>query len=207
VSYGPGHRPVQAPLWTAAQTAEDLLSLVEDAIVAGWSIDEIVDTLTIQGLDQATSTALLDETRDAAQAAGRLDNPPDESASAQTFIDLTPSVRWIRAPGDPLTIDDDRVEMLAKALAKAGLSASTANAIASEIAAHERLLLDVYRTRMRRLAVQGMVAGGLFTSFFVWAAVVGGGTAYWHLLTASLTSLLTIYSIVLYRNGRPPKIR
>lgn len=193
-----------------AQVAEDLLAQLEDAIIAGWSEQEIVQTLGLQGVDTTTATAMYEEVHAAAQEAGRLDALPEDDQTdgrqPLQLLDVTASVRWIRTPGDPLHITIERVEQLASALQTAGLRSSTANQFVSELASHERLILDVYRKRMRRLGKQGVIAGSLFTTFFVWSALVGGGTAYWHLTTASATALLTGYSVLLYRNGRRPQV-
>lgn len=192
--------------WTVSQVAEDLLAQMEDAQAAGWSEQEVVQTLEIQGLDATTATAMWADVRATAEAAGRLEALPDDAQAQGPFVDVTASARWIRTPGDPLHINEKRVGELAAALQLAGLLDSTANQFVNDLASHEQLILGVYRTRMRRLGKQGIIAGSLFTTFFVWSALVGGGTAYWHLATASATALLTGYSLLLYRNGSRPQI-
>ena len=192
--------------WTVVEVAEDLLAQLEDAQAAGWARDEAVQTLQVQGIEDKTGGDLWDEVQAAAAKAGRADDTLTEAQLQQVMIDVTPCARWIRTPGDPLTVDGERVEQLGAALHKAGILSATARSFVSELAAHERLLLEVYQQRMRRLGLQGMVGGGLFTAFFVWSALAVGGTAYWHLTTATATALLTAYSVLLYRNGRKPRL-
>lgn len=199
-------QPPASDAWTVSEVAEDFLAQVEDVQAAGWTSQEAIETLSIQGVDPQTAAFLWEQVEQAALHAGRPGPDSLDVSIKSSLLDVTAIARYIRVPGDPLSIDNHRIEVLSAALRDAGLRESTANQFVAEVASHERLILTVYRERMRRLGKQGMAAGFAFTAFFTWSALVSGGTAYWHLTTAFATLMLGCYSFVLYRNGRPPKL-
>ncbi len=187
--------------WTAAETAEDLLSQVEDTLVADWGEDEILAGLDREGLESPTAAMMLSDVRKDADKAG---GPSSSGHHEYVTIALAASRRYIRDPDDPLTLDSKRCDALRQALVSAGLRPETAEALLTDIIALERRMAAVYHRRMRRLGIQGMVVGGATTALFVFGGIFGDAGARWHLMTAALTACLFGYSVVLWRRGRPP---
>ncbi len=193
--------PTMERPWTAAETAEDLLAQVEDALVAQWSEEEILAGFDREGLEAPTAAMVLSDIRRDADAAG---GPSSSGQHERVAIALAASRRYIRHLDDALRVDPQRCDTLRKALVGAGLREATAQALLSDVTALERRMAAVYHRRMRRLGMQGMVVGGLTTALFAFGGIFGGGGARWHLFTAALTACLFAYSVMLWRRGRPP---
>ncbi len=183
--------------WTAQETAEDLIGQVEDALIGGWSVADAGEALTHQGLDAQTAAQLVDDVR-------ALPRPESGTLAAPEVIELVHARSFLRAPGDPLTLVPEQVQALEAALTEAGLPGSTAASVCAELAAMERRMAQVYHRRMRRLGVQGMVVGVLATALLGYGGLYGGPDARWHLVTATFTLGLFVYSAALWRRGRPP---
>lgn len=187
--------------WTAAETAEDLLAQVEDALVAGWSEEELLAAFDREGVDLTTAGLLIDDVRKDAAASG---GPSGSGHHEDVAIAVSATRAFLRRPDDALTIDPERQRDLHAALCAAGLRPTTADALLADVVGLERRMAAVYHRRMRRLGVQGMAVGGLCTALFVFGGLFGGDGARWHLFTATLTGGLFAYSMVLWRRGRPP---
>lgn len=194
--------PAPSRPWTAAETAEDLLAQVEDALFAGWSQDEIIGALELEGLEGPTAAALAGDVQRDAEAAG---GPSSSGEHQRLFMSLGRARQHLRRDDDALTIDEQRREALTLALQKAGLRESTAQAVVSDLVGLERRVALVYQRRMRRLGLQGMAVGGGATALFLFGGLFGGGGARWHLVSAAMTGAFFIYATLLYRRGRPPR--
>ena len=196
-----GSARLHGRVWTVAEVAEDLVAQVEGALTERWTEEEIIESLGIEGLDSLSVRQLLDDVRGQIGSDGPVQ--PDGQAPV-ACLSLVPLRTLVREDSDALSIDTDACEQVIEALVAQGLRSTTAQAIVNEVVGMERRSADVYQRRMRRLGVQGMAFGGCITLFFLYGVVVGGPSARWHLVTASLTLALFVYSVFLYRRGRPP---
>ncbi len=188
-------------VWTVAEVAEDLVAQVEGALQDRWTEEDVIEALGIEGLDSLSVRQLLDDLRGGVTSDGAADLA---ERAPVAHLSLVPLRTLVRAESDALSIDSDACAQVLEALEQQGLRATTAEAVVNEVVGMERRAAAVYQRRMRRLGKQGMAFGGAITLFFVYGAVVGGPSARWHLVTASLTLALFVYSFFLYRRGRPP---
>lgn len=182
--------------WTAAEAAEDLVAQMEELLGDGIVPTALASALEVEGLERQTAQAVVFD------VAGRSATAALDAAATTCGIDLVHLRRFLRKPGIRLEIDDAAVAKMHAALVKQGLRPATAAAAVAELASGERRFAEVHLRRMRRLGVQGMLAGGAFTAFFAWSALVGPGGA-WNLLTAGMTLAMAAYSGVLYARNRP----
>jgi hypothetical protein len=101
-------------------------------------------------------------------------------------------------------LPQDNDTVLAKALERHGLQSATAAAVVRELRESERLGHGERRARLRRLGVQGMVVGSVFTGLFIWTATRGDHDGRVDIVTAGVTTLLALYSFALFHRNRPP---
>lgn len=183
----------QAPqAWTAVQVAEDLLAQVDELLGEALPGPAIVRALEAEGMTVETAEAVVAEVR------GERAQVPDDAAVV-CGVETTELRRFVRMPGQSLQPDAERMTALRLALVAQGLGAATAAALVSEVAGGQSRLGDVFARRLRRVALQGMIAGTIFTLFFSWITLAGWPSSRWHLVTVAGTAALTIYSALLYR--------
>lgn len=178
--------------WSAAQIAEDLLAQVDELLAEPLPGAAIARALEAEGLTPETAQAVVAEV-----LKERTDLPDD--AGVVCGIETGQMRRFVRVQGQSLRPDADRMTELRMALTGQGLGAATAAALVAEIAAGQSRLGDVFARRLRRVALQGMMAGTVFTLFFAWTTLASWPASRWHLLTVTATAGLTVYSALLYR--------
>lgn len=187
--------------WTAAETAEDLLAQVEDALRDGASDATTAAALEREGASPEVAAWIVEDVRSAADPAlvdegTRGDVGPDAVA-----ISLFRLRVGLRAEDQPLVLPPERADALRAALAKAGLRASAADALVDDGLRMERAMGSTVRARLRRLATQGMVVSGAGTALFVLGGTAGGA-ARWHWLSAVFTGAFFLYALALHRRNR-----
>ncbi len=187
--------------WTVAETAEDLLARVEDALLDGFEAADIVSRLEAEGLDPHTARAVVAEVE-----AHKRVLPAGAAPAIESTLEITlaPVRTLLRGNSAPYDVDRAAADALVVALGRAGLSNATSSTLIAEVVAGERRMLELVTQRMRRLGVQGMFFGAATSLFFLYVAAVGGPAGAWNLLTATCTLSLTVYSWFLFRRGRPP---
>lgn len=191
------------PIWKPVEIAEDLLGQVRELLHGGAPDLALVEALERDGVQLATASRVVTEIREAAGL------PSQKSSDAGVLygIEVTMAKRWLRTlerRALPTALQDG--------LRQHGLSPATAADLAADLLEDCRRQDDRQGLRMRRLGLQGMVAGGLFTLFFAIVALNGffgpGGAsmarseARWNAITALMTLALTIYSALLWRRHR-----
>lgn len=185
--------------WTPTHCAEDLLGQVGELLAEGWSAVAVTESLECEGFSSETAQTLV---REVAQLRG-LNKVSAVAEEGTCGIDLVELRRALRQPGRQLLVDPGRVVELEIALKEGGVTAATAADLVAEVASSHRRLAAVHERRLRRLGLQGMIAGSLFTAFFTWVALLSGGQGLWHLATAAMTLTLTAYSAALFLRHRP----
>ena len=181
-----------AQAWTAAQIAEDLLAQVDELLGEQLPGPAIARALEAEGMTQETAEAVVAEVRGARAEVA-------DDAQIVCGVETAQLRRFVRLPGSSLQPDADRMAELRIALTARGLGAATAAALVSEVAAGQSRLGDVFSRRLRRVAMQGMIAGAVFTLFFAWTTLASWPASRWHLLTVAATAGMTVYSALLYR--------
>ncbi len=190
------------PIWKPVEIAEDLVGQVRELLLAGAPETALAEALERDGVQPETATRVVQEVRAA------LEQTPEAAATAALYgIEVTMARRWLR------TLAHDAVPtLLQDALVQHGLSRATARDLAAELLEDCRRQDGRQGVRLRRLGLQGIVAGGLFTLFF--AAVAANGflgpgaasmarsEARWNAITALMTLALTTYSALLWHRHR-----
>lgn len=184
----------EAP-WNAAQIAQDLIAQVEELLDESLPAAAVMRALETEGLSSDTAQALV------LQAKGRSDGPKDDDTIV-CGIEISQMRRFLRRPGPSLMPDGEAMTELREAFVQQGIPAALAASIVAEIAAGQGRLGDVFARRLRLVALQGMIAGAIFTLFFAWTTLATWPSGRWHLITLAATSGLTIYSALLYRSRR-----
>lgn len=191
------------PIWKPVEIAEDLLGQLRELLLAGAPDTALVEALERDGVRLATANRVVREVR----AATGHDREPAGDAAAVYGVELTMTRRWLRTL-------DRRAEptALVDGLRQHGLSAAAASDFAHELLEDCREQEARQSQRLRRLGLQGMVAGALFTLFFAavaWNGFFGPGArtippsqARWNAITALITLVLTGYSALLWRRHR-----
>jgi hypothetical protein len=159
--------------------------------------DAVARALEAEGVQRATAEAVV------RAVGGPLlvwrDDPDHEVACG---IDLAPLRRSMAVtrlhPGGA----GDRLRALADALAAQGLPPAVAHDVAAELGHSWRRLHGIRRDRLRRLGLQGLIAGLLFASYFAWTATLGGRAAPWNLVTAGVSFALAVYGGLLWLRNR-----
>lgn len=179
---------------TADQAAEDLLGQVRDLRQEGAPARAVLRALEAEGFEPHTAQAVLHELPGPVQA---------EERDVVCGLDVSPMRAFLRgrAP-DAQGVDEARATDLVTALTRHGLSAATASGLVAETVSQLRRSADVHSRRLRKVAVQGMAAGGVFTLFFAWSALRANYDGRVDAVTAGMTLLLTGYSWLLYRRHR-----
>ncbi len=194
--------------WTHAEIAEDLLAQIDEALAAGCTIESLVASLDAEGLGRSTALRLIDEVQAAmepeaspeTEATTAPERPAILGEDGQIWLSLWRLRTAMRAVDDALRIDATAVASLRAALAAAGLSPATAQAVIDEARAVERKMQLGFLARRRRLGVQGFVFGLVTTGLFVLGGLPGGA-ARWHWATACATAALTGYSWLLWQRS------
>ena len=209
---------MKQPLWTPSAIAEDLVAQVGELLTAGASPAALVAALVREGIEARTAWAMVRElaarherTRHEPDVLPDADGQSPGAGEAVYGVDTTLARQWLRrlGPCEPPAA-------LAAALQASGLSAATASALATEWQ-NDCARLDLRQElRLRRLGVQGMAAGGLFTLYFAGVALNGfvgpgrgefaGDEAPWNALTASFTAAMTLYSAALWWRHRHARV-
>ncbi len=185
---------------TADLAADDLLGQLRELFADGAPQAAVLRALETEGFEAHTAQAILQDLQlprpipGLAQAEGE-----DQIACG---LDTAPMRRFLRAPGARLLVDDARSAQLVEALTRQGLRAATAAAVVAETTSSQRRFADVHVRRMRRLGLQGMVAGAVFTVFFLISAIRPNYDGRMDTITAAMTAMLTAYSALLYRRHR-----
>ncbi len=195
------------PIWKPIEIADDLVGQVHELLLAGAPDHALVEALERDGVRLPTATRVVQEVR------ATTGQPPQPQTDATTVygIEVTMARRWLRTlqrQAAPTLLQD--------ALMQHGLSPATARDLADELLDDCRRQDDRQGARLRRLGVQGMVAGALFTLFFAGVALNGffgpgvqsmaQSEARWNAITAAMTLALTTYSALLWhrhRDARP----
>ncbi len=191
------------PIWKPVEIANDLVGQVRELLLAGAPDLALVEALERDGVRLATATRVVQEVRATTGEARKTST----DAGTVYGIEVTMTRRWLR------TLDSKAVPTaLQDALAQHGLTPTTARDLADDLLEDCRLQDGRQGVRMRRLALQGMVAGGLFTVFFAGvslngflgpgAASMARSEARWNAITALMTLALTAYSALLWRRHR-----
>jgi hypothetical protein len=188
------HASGHGAVTTADQAAEDLLGQVRDLLADGAPPLAVGRALEVEGYEVLTARGVL---RDLA-----IETDAVDESDLVCGIDTAPLRAFLRQPGARLLVDDSRAAELIAALSRHGLSPSTAAALVAETASHLRRSADVHVRRLRKVAVQGMAAGGVFTLFFASSALRPNYDGRVDAVTAAMTLLLTGYSWLLYRRNR-----
>ena len=191
------------PIWKPVEIAEDLLGQLRELLLAGAPDIALVEALERDGVQLATATRVVQEVREAAEQV----HTPPTMTSAVYGVEVTMARRWLR------TLDHrDKPTALEDGLRQHGLSAASARGLAADLLEDCRQQDARQHLRLRRLGLQGMVAGGLFTVFFASVACngfLGPGAqsmarseARWNAITALMTLALSAYSALLWRRHR-----
>ena len=172
--------------WSADLAAEDLVAQLEDALAGPMSRADLLEVLRFQGLPHDLATALMTEVQPRPEEAGQPSDTRVELVSTRMF----------------LTVDvETRRAALSQALIAQGLTVETAEALVTALIKLNQKQTDLIRRRRRMLGVQGTAVGAVATGLLTYGGLYGGGTAYWHLLTALFSGGLMLYSIVLWRRN------
>lgn len=175
--------------WTVDQAAEDVLAQLEELAAEGATTHDLTLALEREGLDEATAKSLV-------LAAVRHDAPGKAGEEAAFGIDLS-EFRQLLRKGTPQT----RLDLTA-ALLQRGVPAETAQAVVHQVADADGAVATSQNNRLRRLGIQGMVAGSLFATFFSLAASTGQEGAKIHWVTVAVCLGLSGYSYILWRRHR-----
>ena len=192
------------PIWKPVEIAEDLLGQLRELLAAGAPDLALVEALEHNGVRLATANQVVAEMR--AVTGG--DRRASTDASVVYGVEVTMARRWLRtldANAEPTALID--------ALQQHGLHRDCARDLAQDLLDDCRQQYARQGQRLRRLGLQGMVAGGLFTLFFAavaWNGLLGPGAktvpvseARWNAITAGMTLAMTLYSALLWRRHRP----
>lgn len=178
-----------AQIWTVDQAAEDVLAQLEELAAEGATAHDLTAALEREGLEEATARRFV-------AAVLQHDQPAKAGEEASFGIELS-EFRQLLRKGTAHT----RLE-LAAALTQRGVPADTAEAMVRQVADADGAVASSQNNRLRRLGIQGMVAGGLFATFFSLAASTGQQGAQFHWLTVAICLGLGGYSYVLWRRHR-----
>ena len=175
--------------WTVDQAAEDVLAQLEELAAEGATTHDLTVALEREGLHEGTAKQLVFAAlqREVAGKAG------EEAAFG---IDLH-QFRQLLRQGTPQTRAD-----LEAALTQRGVAAEAALAMVQQVADADGALATSQNNRLRRLGIQGMVAGSLFALFFSLAASTGQAGAGIHWVTVAVCLGLSGYSYILWRRHR-----
>ncbi len=191
------------PIWKPVEIAEDLVGQVHELLMSGAPDEALVAALERDGIAQATARRVVTEVR---ETTGQ---PPLVAANHDAVygVEVTMARRWLRTLGPK-----DEPTAFHNALIQHGLTPSTAHDFAAELLEDCRRQDGRQGVRLRRLAVQGMIGGGLFTLFFASVALNGflgpgeqsmaRSEARWNAITALMTLALTAYSALLWHRHR-----
>jgi hypothetical protein len=191
------------PIWKPVEIADDLLGQLRELLTSGAPDLALVQALERDGVRVSTADQVVREMR--AVTGG--DRQVSSDASVVYGVEVTMARRWLRtldAKAQPTELVD--------ALRQHGLSFDCARDFADDLLDDCRQQDARQGQRLRRLGLQGMVAGGLFTLFFgsvAWNGMLGPGAttmppseARWNAITAAMTLALTAYSALLWRRHR-----
>jgi hypothetical protein len=147
--------------WTVSEAAADLVAQIAELTEAGARRPGLLAALQREGVTTATAEQLLDSLGVAAA---------QQAAADRWGIDLAPLHRALRRDADP----QHAVAALAQALQAHGVATQTSRALGVELLEDERAVGSMARRRRRRLGLQAVVAGALFTSYFGWLTLQSG---------------------------------
>ena len=191
------------PIWKPVEIADDFVAQVRELLLAGAPDLALVEALERDGVTLTTARRVVQEIR---VMTGQ--DPRSTMDTAVIYgIEVTMARRWLR------TLDHrDKPTALEDGLRQHGLSAASARGLAADLLEDCRQQDARQHLRLRRLGLQGMVAGGLFTVFFASVACngfLGPGAqsmarseARWNAITALMTLALSAYSALLWRRHR-----
>lgn len=178
-----------AQIWTVDQAAEDVLAQLEELAAEGATSHDLTVALEREGLEEGTARRLV-------AAVLQQDHPGKAGEDAAFGIELS-EFRQLLRKGTAET----RLELVA-ALTHRGVPGETAEAMVRQVADADGAVASSQNNRLRRLGIQGMVAGGMFATFFSLAASTGQEGAQVHWLTVAICLGLGGYSYVLWRRHR-----
>lgn len=189
--------------WKPVEIADDLIAQVRELLTSGAPDLALVEALERDGVRLATATRFVQEIREMTGQSYQT----SADAAAIYGIELTTARRWLR------TLDRQAVPVhLQDGLVQHGITPATSRDLANDLLEDCRQQDARQGVRLRRLGLQGMVAGGLFTAFFSFVALNGfygpgvqsmaQSEARWNAITALLTLALTTYSALLWRRHR-----
>ncbi len=178
-----------AQIWTVDQAAEDVLAQLEELAAEGATSQDLTVALEREGLEEATAKQLV-------LAVLQRDQPGKAGEEAAFGIELSQFRQMLRDGTAQTRLD------LAAALVHRGVPAATAESMVRQVAEADGAVASSQNNRLRRLGIQGMVAGGLFATFFSLAASTGHEGAAIHWVTVAVCLSLGGYSYMLWRRHR-----
>lgn len=210
---------VELKPWRADEVTEDFVAQIEELLAQELSRDAVARALEVEGLARETVEALL---RDVT-GLGHIYDENHEKYEGVAGVDARHVRLLLRSTADPLVLDVQASGLFAQSLEQHGLRQSTAAAVVADFSNRHKEMTDGHQRRLRRLGVQGMVAGTIFTLFFGLIALsaspradqpiadalphIGRAAAplldgRWHWLTVVFTAGLTGYSALLFARNR-----
>lgn len=205
--------------WLADEVTEDFIAQIEELLAEEVSRDALAKALEVEGLSRETVEALL---RDVT-GLGHIYDENHAKYEGIAGIDARHIRLLLRSDADPQVLDTQAASRFAESLQQHGVRQSTAAAIVADFSNRHKEMTDGHQRRLRRLGLQGMVAGTIFTLFFGLIALSAAPAANapatnlvvqigrpaaplldarWHWLTVVLTAGLTGYSALLFSRNR-----